>query len=42
MTLKRTVSIRGMYGLDDYIYQRAFVCHFPGALWYAAENSKSL
>ncbi|OSK27556.1 hypothetical protein EAMG_05373 [Escherichia coli M056] len=31
MTLKRTVCIRGMYGLGDSVYQRAFVRQFPGA-----------
>lgn len=28
---RRKVCIRGMYGLGDSIYQRAFVRQFPGA-----------
>ncbi|MBE5252936.1 hypothetical protein [Mixta mediterraneensis] len=31
MALRRKVSIRGMYGLGDSIYQRAFVRQFHGA-----------
>lgn len=31
MALRRKVCIRGMYGLGDSIYQRAFVRQFPGA-----------
>lgn len=31
MSIKRNIYIRGMYGLGDSIYQRAFVRQFPGA-----------